>query len=469
MQRAPLLRVTVLACAAGLMCLALALGPGALTARAGPVLPVIDAPAVCSNTRVGELPCRWTAGINAYPGGSDSFRQPGTPAAVARLALVNRFNTVVIDVPIVAANYSDAHVQMPGPGVHETYNCASANGDYFSPTAAEVVAIGRQVRRTNPRSLVVIRPMLALGGSCAPTRYYPTGRFWGSGYRKGAPNEAAFAHFYTAILLRLAADAVAINRSGHVVLDDVSQLDCLLNDPENSGYAGYFNRLPGQIARHYPQLAQMVSLDWTFTASPGAGCGWPGANPTKRPVNELRHNATLLRRVGIVGIQENFPLPGGDPSVAGVVRRWSGATTAALGMGPLTAAGQVEALHRLTGGDVVISAIGYNDCSNNPAAAPTVVPAWCNKIYGHRQGVPSASEVAAEKRADTAAYCYWTATEGATAPWFLGLWWWNRDFDHSPYINPYDLTWGTGNLHTSALVALRAFQSGADVHACPSG
>jgi hypothetical protein len=442
---------------------------GAVSASAAPTLPVLTAPATCSNTTAGLSPCTWTDGVNAYPGNSDGFSRVGTLRGVSALTGTDRFDTVVIDVPISAANYTDAHVEMPAAGKSETYNCRSSNASYSSPSSGQVASIGRRVLATHPGDLVVIRPLLALGGSCNPARYYPTGRYSGTGYAKGSANEAAFAHFYTAILLRLAADAGAIGYTGHVVLDDATGMDCLLDDPAGAGYVGYFKRLPRQISSRYPDLAQMASVDWNFADNPGSACSWPGSNAGRPAVNEAVKDQAFLSEVGIVGIQENFPLSGGDATVASVVGRWGSDTTAVAGSTTkVTADGLVKDLHTTTGADIVMSAIGYNDCSNNPAAEPTTVPSFCNKIYGKEQGIPSASEVAAEKNADTAAACYWSQAEGAADPWFLGLWWWNRDFDAAPYVNPYDLTWGSSNLGTSALAAVRAFQTGADSGGCPA-
>jgi hypothetical protein len=455
---------------AGLACVLTSLSVTVTVASAGaaPVLPTLPPPAVCSDTTVGELPCTWTDGVNAYPGNSDGFGRTGTLAAVAGLVSANRFNTVVINVPISAANYTDAHVEMPPGGQHEVYNCESANADYLSPTRAQVIAIGRRALATRPGGLVVVRPLLALGGSCSAARYYPTGRYSGSDFTKGASNEAAFAHFYTAILLDLAADATAISHSGRVVLDDATQLDCLFDDPGNAGYVTYFAQLPGQISRRYPSLAQMVSLDTDFADHPGSRCGYAGSNAGRPAYDEVTRDRRFLSEVGIVGIQANFALAGANPSVPGVVSRWARTTTAVKGARRLTADGLVRYLHAATGADVVMSAIGYDDCSNNPAADPTAVPAFCNKVYGRVQGKPSRTEVTAEQHADTAAYCYWTQAEGSTDPWFLGFWWWNRDFDAAPYVNPYDLTWGAGNLGTSALASVRAFNLGRSANHCPA-
>ncbi len=431
--------------------------------------PVVHGTPGCSNN-IGRIPCNWTTGVNAYPGNGNAFRDRGALGKVAALVSKDAFDTVAIDVPISAANFTDAHVEMPGPGSWQVYACvphgqAPGSETYYSPSPQEIVAIGRKVLRADSHALVIIRPMLALGGDCDPADYYPTGRFYGTGYSRGGSNAGAFAHFYTGILERLALDAKAIGHTSHVVLDDASELDCLFDDPAKAGYIKYFDRLPSELAARAPKIPQMFSLPSDFTDHSDVTCGWPGTfKKTKKnslQTNEVLKDKTFLRAVGLVGIDENFPLGYKATSPDALYTQWQTVTQKIAGSSSrLTADDLVRYLHGWTGRDVVLSSIGYVDCSYTPAANPAQIPAVCNKIISdHAQQEPGKDTILAEHNAVRAAYCYWTESEAGSSPWFLGLWWWNRDFDLAPYVDPYDLSWGDryGN---SALETIAAWQHG---------
>jgi hypothetical protein len=430
--------------------------------------PIVSPSAHCSDTVIGQIPCTWTNGVNLYPGDGDSFSHKNTDNVARGLVTQDGFDSVTINVPISAANFTDAHVQMPSAGSYETYTCSRSGKSpksqtYYSPTAAQIRSIGRTVLKANPRSTVVVRPMLALGGSCDPSEYYPTGRYGGTGYPHRS-NVGAFGHFYTNILLQLAKDAAAIGHHGHVVLDDATELDCLFDDPHNAGYRAYFGRLTGTIGARYRWLPQMFSLTWDFAASSDAACGYPKFINKARVYDEASRDAGFLRDVGLVGVDENFPLNanrGHDiNSVAELLQRWQTATLTVAGH-KQTAAELVQLLHEDTGRDVVLSAIGYVDCSLNPGYQPWSIPSNCNRrLSKTKQAQPSRAQVTSEQHAVSAAYCYWTQSEGSSDPWFRGLWWWDRDFDSQPYTNPYDLTWGQNKFGISALSTVKSWQNG---------